>query len=83
MLRCVLNKVLDNPIMVSYMGDVVWASLTFREFAPGMTVKELLFVWVWPNCQAKEKELFACHLGHGPKTSKELLACHMGCGPII
>jgi hypothetical protein len=53
--------------MVSYMGDVVWASLTFREFAPGMTVKELLLVWVWPNCQAKEKELFACHLSHGPK----------------
>jgi hypothetical protein len=31
-------------------GDVVWASLTFREFAPGMTVKELLLVWAWPNC---------------------------------
>jgi len=67
MLRCVLNKVLDNPIMVSYVSDVVWASLTFREFSLGMTVKELLVVWAWPNCQAKEKEFFAYHLGHGLK----------------
>ena len=53
--------------MVTYVDNVVWVSLTFKEFAPGMTGKELLVVWVWPNCQAKEKELFAYHLGHGPK----------------
>jgi hypothetical protein len=53
--------------MVSYVSDVVWASLTFREFSLGMTVKELLVVWAWPNCQAKEKEFFAYHLGHGLK----------------